>query len=75
MDSTLFTYTEPVSASSRPVEYFRTYFLEHKNGKKAQLVVKKSEECACSDGMSEDNYAYHVFFLYDNIMWEGCGEK
>lgn len=75
MDSTLFTYTEPVSASSRPVEYFRTYFLEHKNGKKAQLVVKKGEECTCSDGMSENEYEYHAFFLYDNMMMEGCGSS
>ncbi len=73
MDSTLFTYTEPVPASSRPIEYFMTYFLEHKNGKKAQLVIKKGEDCPCSDGMSDNNYDYHAFFLYDNMMFEGCG--
>ncbi len=75
MDSTLFAYTEPVPASSRPEEYFRTYFLEHKNGKKAQLVIKKGEDCLCSDGMSENDYEYHAFFLYDNMMMEGCGKK
>lgn len=74
MDSTLFAYTEPVAASSRPVEYFMTYFLEDQNGKTAQLVVKKGENCPCSDGMSDNDYEYHVSFLYDNQMWEGCGE-
>lgn len=75
MDSTLFAYTEPVSASGRPEEYFKTYFLKHKNGKKAQLVIKKAEDCPCSDGMSDNEYEYHAFFLYDNMMLEGCGEK
>jgi uncharacterized membrane protein len=72
-DSTVFAFVEPVSASSRPVEYFMTYFLEDQNGNKAQLVAKKGENCPCSDGMSDNDYQYHVSFLYKNQMWEGCG--
>ncbi|WP_338814677.1 hypothetical protein V9L05_05405 [Bernardetia sp. Wsw4-3y2] len=75
IDSTLFAYKEPIAATARPVEYFMTYFLEDQDGKPAQLVVKKGEECPCSDGMSDKDYSYHAFFLYDNQMFEGCGEK
>jgi len=74
-DSTLFVYKEPISAVSRPIDYFMTYFLEDKNGNKAQLVAKKGENCPCSDGMSDNDYQYHVSFLYNNQMWEGCGES
>ncbi|WP_375562503.1 COG3650 family protein [Bernardetia sp. OM2101] len=75
LDSITFEYVEPKAAESRPIEYFMTYFLEDQDGKQAQLVVKKGEECACSDGMSDKDYGYHTFFLYDNQMFEGCGEK
>jgi uncharacterized membrane protein len=74
-DSTLFAYKEPISAVSRPVEYFMTYFLEDQKGNKAQLVAQKGENCPCSDGMSDNDYEYHVSFLYKNQMWEGCGES
>jgi uncharacterized membrane protein len=73
-DSTLFIHKEPISAVSRPVEYFMTYFLEDKEGNMAQLVAKRGENCPCSDGMSDNDYEYHVSFLYKNKMWEGCGE-
>jgi len=74
-DSTLFAFVEPISATARPVEYFMTYFLEDQNGNKAQLVAKKGEDFPCSDGMSDNEYQYHVSFLYKNQMFEGCGEK
>lgn len=74
LDSITFKYVEPIAAESRPVEYFMTYFLEDQYGKQAQLVAKKAEDCACSDGMSDKEYSYHTFFLYDNQMFEGCGE-
>lgn len=73
MDSTLFAYKEPIAATARPAEYFKTYFLESQDEKNAQLVLKKGEECACSDGMSDNEYEYHAFFLYENQMFEGCG--
>lgn len=75
LDSITFKYVEPVGAESRPAEYFMTYFLEDQDGKPAQLIVKKAEDCGCSDGMSDKDYSYHAFFLYDNQMFEGCGEK
>lgn len=74
LDSITFAYTKPVTAEGRQVEYFMTYFLEDQDGKQAQLIVKKGEDCACSDGMSDKDYSYHAFFLYDNQMFEGCGE-
>ncbi|PIY07702.1 MAG: hypothetical protein COZ18_16065 [Flexibacter sp. CG_4_10_14_3_um_filter_32_15] len=75
LDSITFKYVEPLGAESRPIEYFMTYFLEDQDGKPAQLIAKKAVDCGCSDGMSDKDYSYHTFFLYDNQMFEGCGKK
>lgn len=75
LDTMIFNYTEPKAAEGRLIESHHTYFLEDQDGKKAQLIAKKAEDCGCSDGMSDKEYGYHVFFLYDNQMFEGCGEK
>ena len=74
MDSTVFEYSEPIAAEGRTIDYFMTYFLEDQSGKPAQLVAKRSEKTPCSDGMSDNQYIYHVTFLYKNSMYEGCGE-
>ena len=75
LDSITFQYVEPQAAEGRLIESHYTYFLEDEYGKPAQLVVKNGYECACSDGMSDKDYKYHAFFLYDNQMFEGCGES
>ena len=75
LDSITFSYVALKEAEGRLIESHHTYFLEDENGKLGQLVVKKGYDCACSDGMSDKDYEYHAFFLYDNQMFEGCGEK
>ena len=74
LDTMIFNYVEPQEAEGRPIEYYMTYFLEDQYGKKAQLIAKKAVDCGCSDGMSDKDYGYHAFFLYDNQMFEGCGQ-
>lgn len=75
LDSITFSYTEPKAAEGRLIDSHSTYFLEDEYGKPAHLVVKNGDDCACSDGMSDKDYEYHAFFLYDNQMFEGCGEN
>ncbi|WP_338769037.1 hypothetical protein WAF17_09050 [Bernardetia sp. ABR2-2B] len=75
LDSITFKYVEPKEAEGRLIESHHTYFLEDQDGKQSQLVVKKTQGCGCSDGMSDKEYEYHTFFLYDNQMFEGCGSS
>ncbi len=74
-DSIIFAYTEPIAAEGRKIDYHKTYFLEDQNAQKAQLTAKKSQNCPCSDGMSDNSYEYHVSFLYKNQLFEGCGSS
>lgn len=68
-DTLLFDYQEPRQAQARPADYVQVFEL---NGQQ-QLILRKTTDCPCSDGMSDKEYPYQATLILKNKVLEGCG--
>ena len=68
-DTLLFDYQAPRQASARPADYVQVFELEGQQ----QLVLRKTTDCPCSDGMSSKEYPYQATLILKNKVLEGCG--
>lgn len=64
-----FAYVQPLSPVGRTPDSVRVYKLRGDN----TLIIKKAT--ACSDGMSEVEYAYSATFISGNKVLAGCANK
>lgn len=70
-DTLTFPYQEPERASGRSKEYLQVFKLDGEQ----QLIMKQTELCPCSDGMSDREYPYQVTLILNDRILEGCGRK
>lgn len=69
-DSLSFPYVAPKTAAGRPDEWAQLYPL----GDQGWVLLRKGRT-ACSDGMSDQNYAYTATLWLNDQLMDGCGEK
>ncbi len=70
-DTLVFDFKEARQASARPEEYVQVFEL----GSEQQLVLRKANDCPCSDGMSDRAYPYQATLILAEKILEGCGRK
>jgi uncharacterized membrane protein len=68
-DTLLFDFKEARQASARPEGYVQVFDL----GKEQQLILRKTGNCPCSDGMSDKAYPYQATLILAEKILEGCG--
>jgi uncharacterized membrane protein len=68
-DTLLFDFKEPRTASARQEKYLQVFEL----GNSQQLVLRKTSNCPCSDGMSDKAYPYQATLILAEKILEGCG--
>lgn len=70
-DTLLFDYREPRQAAGRQEGYVQVFEL----GAGQQLLLRSSQGCPCSDGMSDRSYAYQATLILKDKVLEGCGRS
>ena len=68
-DTLFFDFKEARSASARPKEYVQVFDL----GDEQKLVLRKTNNCPCTDGMSNKTYPYQATLILAEKILEGCG--
>ena len=74
-DSVIFSYSEILKAQGVGPDYIRIFKLENDKVKPAYLIIKQTEKCKCSDGMSDNEYEYESILIMDKIIYSGCANK
>lgn len=68
-DTLRFDYKEARQASGRQEGYVQVFEL----GDGQQLVLRRTNQCPCSDGMSDKEYPYQATLVLQEKVIEGCG--
>lgn len=68
-DTLVFDFKEVRTASARQDEYLQVFEL----GNAQQLVLRKTSNCPCSDGMSDKAYPYQATLILAEKILDGCG--
>jgi len=74
-DSVVFNYSEIMNARVFQSDFIMIFKLENVIVNPAYLIIKKTEKCKCSDGMSDNEYEYESYLIMDKTTYYGCGRK
>ena len=74
-DSVVFRYSDKLKAEGLQSDYIMIFKLENDKVKPVYLIIKKTEKCKCTDGMSDNEYEYESYFIKDKITYFGCAIK
>jgi uncharacterized membrane protein len=70
-DTLYFGYREPRQASGRQQGHVQVFEL----GAGQQLILRRSRDCPCFDGMSSKEYPYQATLILKEKVLEGCGRS
>ncbi len=66
-------YGESINATGRPEDFIQVVSLYDNESIFGQVVIQKSPQCLCSDGMSDILYPYSILLLLQkDTVLEGC---
>lgn len=68
-DTLRFDYKEARQASGRQEGYVQVFELDEGQ----QLLMRRTDQCPCSDGMSDREYPYQATLILKEKVMEGCG--